>query len=60
MAGKTITFDIPDHASVYVYDRFDNTLYSSYMTDYGNEVTLPTEGKMVFIGEDGSKIKIQL
>lgn len=60
IAGKTITFDIPDHASVYVYDRFDNTLYSSYMTDYGNEVTLPTEGKIVFIGEDGRKIKIQL
>ena len=59
MANKSITLTIPDHASVYVYDRFDHTVYSSYMPDYGNTVSLPTDGKIVFVGETGGVVSIQ-
>ncbi len=59
MANKSITLTIPDNASVYVYDRFDHTVYSSYMTDYGNTVNLPAEGKIVFVGETGGKVMVE-
>ena len=58
MGGKTIILDIPEKAAVYVYDRFDKTVYSSYMKDYGNEVSLPENGKIVFIGESGAAVGI--
>lgn len=55
---KSVTFDIPEKAAVYIYDKFDNVIYSSYMKGYGNNVTLPENGKIVFIGESGEKVGI--
>ena len=56
--NKTLVLDIPDNAAVYVYDQYDRMTYSSYMTEYGNSVPLPANGKIVFLGEDGGVIKI--
>lgn len=56
--SKTIILDIPENAAVYVYDKYDRMTYSSYMKGYGNSVPLPSEGKIVFIGEDGGKIGV--
>lgn len=53
----TLRLDIPEKASVYVYDQYGNVRYSSFMTEYGNEVPLPEYGYIVFIGETGSSIK---
>ncbi|MBP0966679.1 MAG: beta-lactamase family protein [Oscillospiraceae bacterium] len=58
MKNQTVTLNIPEHAAVYVYDKFDSMTYSSYMPDYGNTVTLPKDGKIVFLGEDGGSIGI--
>ena len=58
LGGKVMTMDIPENAAVYVFDRFDNVTYSSYMKDYGSKVYMPENGKIVFLGEDGGKIKI--
>lgn len=58
MQNKTITLDIPEHAAVYVYDKSDNVTYSSYMKDYGRNVTLPANGKIVFLGENGGSVTI--
>ncbi len=55
---KSVTLDIPEKAAVYIYDKFDNVVYSSYMKGYGNNVTLPESGKIVFIGESGEKVGI--
>lgn len=55
---KSVTLDIPEKAAVYIYDKFDNVVYSSYMNGYGNHVTLPESGKIVFIGESGEKVGI--
>ena len=55
---KSVTLDIPEQAAVYIYDKFDNVVYSSYMNGYGNHVTLPESGKIVFIGESGEKVGI--
>lgn len=58
MGSKPVTLDIPEKAAVYVYDKYDKVIYSSYMKDYGNKVTLPREGRIVFIGEDGAEVGI--
>ncbi|MCR5702417.1 MAG: beta-lactamase family protein [Lachnospiraceae bacterium] len=55
---ETIRLDIPDNASVYVYDKYMNIKYSSYMTQYGYSVPLPEYGMIVFIGETGSTVNI--
>lgn len=55
---KSVTLDIPEKAAVYIYDKFDNVIYASYMKGYGNNVTLPESGKIVFIGESGEKVGI--
>ncbi len=57
-ASRTLLLDIPENAAVYVYDAYDRVTYSSYMTDYGNSVSLPAGGKIVFLGEDGGSVKI--
>lgn len=58
MGLKSVTLDIPEKAAVYIYDEFDNVVYASYMKGYGNNVTLPESGKIVFIGESGEKVSI--
>lgn len=58
MGLKSVTLDIPEKAAVYVYDKFDKVVYSSYMKDFGNEVSLPESGKIVFVGESGAKAGI--
>ena len=58
MGLKSVTLDIPEKAAVYVYDRFDHVVYSSYMKDYGSSITLPESGKIVFAGESGEKVGI--
>jgi len=58
LGGKTITLGIPENAAVYVFDGFDRLHYSSAMKDYGSKVTLPENGKIVFLGEDGGTITV--
>ncbi|MBO4878145.1 MAG: serine hydrolase [Ruminococcus sp.] len=58
LEGKTVTLDIPENAAVYIYDSYDKLHYTSYMKNYGSKVTLPKEGKIVFLGEDGGKITV--
>ena len=56
---RTITLDIPENAAVYVYDRFCNVIYTNICAQYGNTVTLPEQGMIVFAGETGSKVGIR-
>ena len=53
-----MTLEIPERAAVYVYDRHDRVIASSFMKDYGSTYPLPQGGKIVFVGETGSEIKI--
>ena len=56
--NKTLKLDIPENASVYVYDKYMNVKYSSVMTGYGDSVPLPEYGIIVFVGETGSTVTI--
>ena len=58
-AGRSVTLDIPEQTAVYVYDKHDNVIYSSYMKHYGNTVFLPENGKIVLIGGAGAVVGIR-
>lgn len=59
LKDETITLDIPDDASVIVYDKLGNVTYASCYVDYGNTVPLPEYGIIVFVGESGSSVGIR-
>ena len=56
--NETLKLDIPEKASVFVYDKYMNIKYSSLMVGYGDSVPLPEYGMIVFVGETGSTISI--
>ena len=56
---RTILLDIPEHAAVYVYDSRGRVIYSSIAKAYGNTVSLPENGKIVFVGETGSAVTVR-
>ena len=58
-AGRFAAVEIPEHAAVYVYDRFDHMIYSSFMKEYGSTIPLPANGKIVFLGETGETVRIR-
>lgn len=55
----TLRLTIPEKAAVYVFDRYGNMRYSSYMTGYGTSIPLTEYGMIVFIGEDGLTVNIE-
>ena len=59
LINETVTLDIPDNASVLVYDKFGNVKYSSCYAGYGDTVPLPEYGIIVFVGESGSAVGIR-
>ncbi|MBP5283014.1 MAG: serine hydrolase, partial [Lachnospiraceae bacterium] len=54
----TLRLEIPEGAAVHVYDQYGNLRYSSFMSGYGNEVPLPENGMIVFVGETGGCVSI--
>ncbi len=58
-AYRTVTLDIPEHAVVYVYDRFGKMTCSSFMKGCGNTVSLPADGMIAFVGETGGVVGVQ-
>lgn len=58
-AYRTVTLDIPEQASVYVYDKFGQMTYSSLMKNRSNTVSLPADGMIVFVGETGGTVGVQ-
>ena len=56
----TLKLSVPEKAAVYVYDKYMNIKYSSYMAGYGNEVPLPEYGMIVFIGETGDSVAVSM
>ncbi|MBP3886789.1 MAG: beta-lactamase family protein [Cellulosilyticum sp.] len=57
--GQTITLIPSDKMAVYLYDKYDECVYSSYMENREGKVILPEDGKLVVIGEAGSELLIK-
>ena len=56
--GRSLTVDLPEHAVIYVYDSHDKVLFSTLIKESGNHIPLPKKGKIVFLGETGSAVRI--
>ena len=48
-----------DKMSVYVYNKYDECIYSTYMINMGNRVILPEQGKLVVVGEARAKLRLE-
>lgn len=50
--------DRPKNSAVYVYNKFGEVVYTTHVKDMTNVLPMPEGGKLLFLGEDGGKIKI--
>ena len=60
MKNVTLHVDIPEGASAYVFDKYGNLKYSSMMRGYGNTIPIPENGMMVFVGETGASVTLNV
>lgn len=59
MAGSTIMADCPENAVIYVYNKYHEVVYSTHMINADDLIPLPSEGYIMFAGEDGGEICIK-
>ena len=57
--GISLRLKRPEKAAVYVFDKYKNLRYSSYMAGYGDEVPLPEYGMIVFTGVTGESVGVE-
>lgn len=59
MAGSTIKADCPENSVIYVYNKYHEVVYSTHMLNSDGNIPLPSEGYIMFAGEDGGEICIK-
>lgn len=57
--GKPVNISTSEKAAVYVYNKYDTCIFSTYMKSRGGKVILPKEGKLVIVGEAGSTASLK-
>ena len=58
LSNSSITVERPENSSIYVYDKFGSVIYSTHMKEYGENIPLPKNGSIVFVGETGDTMSI--
>lgn len=58
MEYSTIIAERPENSAVYVYNKYFEPMYSSHNLEASDSIDLPSEGYIVFLGEDGGTVKI--
>lgn len=58
MANRTITVERPENSAVYVFNKYDEVVYNSHFVGSSDDILLPKDGKIVFVGENGGAINI--
>ena len=58
MANRTITLERPENSAVYVFNKYDEVVYNSHFVGSSDDILLPKDGKIVFVGENGGAINI--
>ncbi|MCR5119084.1 MAG: beta-lactamase family protein [Lachnospiraceae bacterium] len=58
MAYEVITADCPDDVVIYIYNKFFETVYTTHYIDAGEEINLPVDGFIVFLGQSGETVTI--
>ena len=59
MANKTITVERPENSAVYAFNKYEEVVYTSHFVGSSNDIPLPKDGKILFIGENGGTINIE-
>lgn len=59
MTNKTITVDRPENSAVYVFNKYDEIVYTTHFVGATNDIPLPKDGKILFVGETGGMINIE-
>lgn len=59
VAGTKITFTRPENSAVYVYNKYNEMIYSTHMKDWVGGVPLPKDGSIAFLGESDGSIKLK-
>lgn len=57
-ADSTVSFARTEKTAVFIFDKYGTLVYSNYMSEYPNEISLPVEGTICFVGETGEQIDI--
>jgi hypothetical protein len=58
LAGTSLTIgEMPENSEVYVFNKYGDMVFTSHIKDAGNELPLPKDGKVVFLGESGTGIR---
>ena len=58
MANRTITVERPENSAVYVFNKYDEVVYNLHFVGSSDDILLPKDGKIVFVGENGGAINI--
>ena len=59
MAESTIKVNAPENSAIYVYNKYHEVVYSTHMINSDGNIPLPSEGYIMFAGEDGGEISIK-
>lgn len=59
MAESTIKVNSPENSAIYVYNKYHEVVYSTHMINSDGNIPLPSEGYIMFAGEDGGEICIK-
>ena len=61
-AARPVSIRTPEHGAFFIYDHSGKEMTcisSSYVLEPGQQITLPKEGRLAFVGEAGSEFEIE-
>ena len=58
IANTPVTVISPKNSAVIVFNKFDEPIYTSHVKDAGNVIPMPKGGRVLFLGEPGSKFGV--
>ena len=59
LANSSIAVDRPEGCQVYSYNKYGSVVYSSHVKDAGDDIPLPADGYIVFLGKTGQSVQIK-
>ncbi|WP_294490800.1 hypothetical protein [uncultured Ruminococcus sp.] len=58
IANTPVTVTRPENSAVIVFNKFDEPIYTSHVKDAGNVIPMPKGGRVLFLGNSGSRFTI--
>ena len=58
LGNTTISVDKPESATINVFNKYGEIIYTTDVVDAPNDIPLPVDGRILFLGKTGDSIKI--